>query len=111
MPKYIIPTIQSLLDQIIAGNFKELESDGRSGRLSALGIEKAIINYGNKLVPIPLKVLESTEVIRVDSSDELWAVDIDLWTDEQGKSDLTLSLWVRIANGEITSEILDVHVM
>lgn len=111
IPNHVILAIQNLLNELVDGNYLLLEKDGRAGRLTANEIEKALEDYGQIITNVPEQSLKSLEGILVDGPDELWSVDVDLWTIEQGQSDLTLSLWVRVNEGRVTIQIIDLHVM
>jgi hypothetical protein len=85
--------VTMVADLLVAGDYRSVErmTDGR--RLSAADLARAVRDYGQQLVPIPPDALEDLEVIEVTDSDPAAVViDVDLWTEREGRSDLTLSL-------------------
>ncbi len=105
-----IDAIRGLVDDLVAGNYAELEADGRIGRLTQGQLRDAIEEYGRKLVPLPDDRMEMHEY-QSDADPLEFAVDVTLWTAEEGRSDLTLSLTV-VENGDNPMlSIDDVHVL
>ena len=97
---------------LAAGDYASVERLTSGRRLSAADLERAVRRYGEKLVPIPLDALDDLEVIEVTGSDPAaFMVDVDLWTEQEGRSDLTLSLELvdRYA-GAYEVSVLDLHV-
>lgn len=111
LPPQAISVIQDTVACLASGNYYVLENDGRAGRLDAQQINYAITKYGKQLTVIPLDELAQLESCIVDSQAvPTFAVDIDLWTIEEGKSDLTLSIWLTEVDHEYRLEILDIRV-
>ena len=97
--------IQGLIEDLVAGNFEGIEADGRAGRLTGAEIKDAIAQYGRTLVPPPSDIWNECSGNQVDGHMGMWAVDVPLWTREEGRSDLTLSLWVR--DGEVAAVVVN----
>ena len=106
-----IELIRQLVEDIVEGNFSSIELNGWIGRLTREEIVGAINEYGRTLVSVPDKMLEDAEVYRSDHDQRQFAVDVPLWTREEGRSDLTLSLTVFDSNGEVSVSIDDLHVL
>ena len=65
----------------------------RGRRLSTEDLQRAVDDYGRVLVPLPPESLENLDVVQVrDADPSTFSVVIDLWTREEGRSDLTLEL-------------------
>ena len=97
---------------LAAGDYASVERMTSGRRLSAADLERAVGDYGEKLVPIPAEALEDLEVTEVTGSDPAaFMVDVDLWTEQEGRSDLTLSLeLVDRYSGAYDISVLDLHV-
>lgn len=113
IPPSSIPQLQDKIRELVKGNFDLLEADGRAGRLTASQLREAIHRYGRHLVDIPTEELVNSYDCPVDSeSQQAWIIEVDLWTAEEGKSDLTLSVLLTVRNKEEFSlEITDLHVL
>lgn len=78
---------------LVNGQYDVLEAVTRGDRLSAAEIRRAVEQYGRTLVSIPPAARDSYDVYRVERADRpTFSVDVDLWTREEGRSDLTLQL-------------------
>ena len=112
------PAAATLLKQVIAwlvvGNFNAIASETNSTRLSAEQMEQAIRTYGRTLVAPPSSSFEKLDSIRVTAASEpTWSVRFDLWTLEEGRSDLSLecTLSIRPDDASATIEIDGIHVL
>jgi hypothetical protein len=108
--KFIDP-IRSLVETLVNGHFDQLERDGRSGRLSAHELQEALHAYGRTLITLPDEAFRLAEVYPVKGQNATWAVDVPLWTAEEGQSDLTLSLTVSDSKDGVQLEIDDLHTL
>lgn len=83
-------------------------------RLSAEEIEGAVSTYGRELIELPEIGYAKLDVIAVAGrSPKTWSVEVPLWTQSEGRSDLTLSLTI-IEDGPgngFKLEIDDLHVL
>lgn len=104
-----IPLINQVVDDLVAGNFKKIAQDGRGGRLSAEEIQYAVEEYGRTLTPLPLEAISLIDGCKVENSNE-WMLDIPLWTVEEGRSDLTLSVTLDLTHKPPIT-IDDLHVL
>jgi hypothetical protein len=97
---------------LAAGDYASVERMTSGRRLSAADLERAVQEYGETLVPLPSESLEDLEVIEVAGSDPAaFMIDVDLWTEQEGRSDLTLSLQlVDRYSGAYEISVLDLHV-
>lgn len=94
---------------LIAGRYDALEEGGRSGRLSARELRVAVETFGRTLTPIPEAGWAIAQVFA--QQDGAFSVDLPLWTAEEGRSDLTLCLTMRIGAAGPDIEIDDLRVL
>lgn len=75
----------------------------------------SIVDYGKTLIDVPQNSLEQAEVIfvpsRSDETIECWHVNVDLWTEEEGLSDLTLSVFAYIQISKSWLQLEDLHIL
>jgi hypothetical protein len=107
--KFIDP-IRALVKALVEGHFDQLERDGRSGRLSSHELKEALKAYGRTMITLPDEAFSLVDVYPVKGRQATWAVDVPLWTAEEGRSDLTLSLTVSESCEGVRLEIDDLHV-
>ena len=83
--------IRSLVREIAAGNYGRLEAEGKLGELTAEDLREAVEDYGRTIVPLPDEAFD-----RVDYYEKQyepgWLLDVPIYTEEEGASDLTLEL-------------------
>jgi hypothetical protein len=82
------------VEALVAGHFDQLERDGGSGRLSSHELKKALKAYGRTVITIPDEAFDFVDIYPIQGQKSTWAVDVPLWTAEEGRSDVTLSLTV-----------------
>ena len=112
IPKKLIPALKDVVHELVVGNFAKLEADGRAGRLSAEDLRQVLEDYGSTFIDLPDKAFEvGPGAIPLANEEEAWGVDLDLWTAEEGPSDLTLSMTVRDTEKGIVIEIDDLHAL
>lgn len=107
----VVDAICRLVDDLVAGNFASIDADGRIGRLTQKELRNAIAEYGRTLVPIPKDGTDEADVYPLDGAPGRFAVDVPLWTQEEGRSDLTLSLIVVETHDAVEVSINDLHVL
>ena len=68
--------------------------------------------YPGTFVDVPPEELAHADFYPVKTQASTWAIDIDLWTAEQGRADLTLELTVERRRGNsVMIEIDSLHVL
>jgi hypothetical protein len=106
-------TIVQLLRWLVAGDYVAIERFTRGVRLSASLIRQAIVEYGRTLVMPPATALDQLDVVDiVGSNPRAWSVRVDLWTEEEGRSDLSLECTLIDRPGDLlAAEVDNLHVL
>ncbi len=87
--------IRSILAQLAAGDYSELEQRCGGIRLSAKDLARAVADYGRHLVAPPRELDLELDVVAIRNADPpAWSVAVPLRTREEGRSDLTLELTI-----------------
>lgn len=109
----LVRAIDEVAQLLARGDFDAVEAVTKGRRLSAQDLRAAVESYGRKLVVPSSGHFEPSSVVEVAGSDpRRWSVDVELWTAEEGRSDLTLELTLsETANGSLDIEIDDLHVL
>ena len=97
----------------MAGEYGELSRQTGEKRLTAEELRRAVTDYGRSLVAPPAGAWSPRSIVEIEKTQhEAWSVYIDLWTAEEGRSDLTLELTLRdSANDLYDVEIDNLHVL
>jgi len=113
LPRHVATEIKQLVHDLVQGKFVKISRDGRSGRLDATQLQYAINKYGNRLTMPPDSSFEEIEGWLVDTEVlPTWSTEFDLWTADEGKSDLTLLLTISDTwNGIVRIEIDDLRTL
>ena len=107
----LVPALRDLVQRLVHREFSALEADGRIGRLTVEELARAVDDYGRSLVAIPESGWDLADACEIAGQTNAWSIDLPLWTEEEGRSDLTLSLSVARDNGSVRVEIDDLHVL
>ena len=100
--------VRRVVDSLVAGDHAGLEGN----RMSAADLAGAIAAYGRQLITPPEAAFETIDAVRVhDGGIERWSVRFDLWTAEEGRSDLTLEMTVKRAGSGYSVDVDDLHVL
>lgn len=111
MSAALIAELRRLLVDLVSDNLAALVADGRIGRLTETEIRAAIAEYGRTLVVPPETALHSADEYPQNSAPNQSWIDVPLWTEEEGRSDLTLSLIATKRGGTYELRIQDLHVL
>lgn len=106
----VVDSVRKLVQMLAAARFNDLEADGRAGRLTAEELRRAVQEYGRTLRELPEEAWALVDEYRQNNSDD-FSLDVPLWTIEEGRSDLTLSISVRETREGVTLSIDDLHVL
>ncbi|WP_162656519.1 DUF7668 domain-containing protein [Tuwongella immobilis] len=113
IPLEAVLKLHDTIRVLVREDFELLEADGRAGRLTASQLREAIHRYGRHLVDVPIEeIIKSHFYLLEGVKQKSWIIEVDLWTTEEGKSDLTLSVLVTMSSiNDIQLEITDLHVL
>ena len=103
--------VRQLVKDLVNGHYTEIEADGRIGRLTKDELRRAVAEYGRRLTQLPEGAIEAVDVYPTDGVLNQASVDVPLWTEEEGQSDLTLSVIIREEMDRVTVTISDLHVL
>jgi hypothetical protein len=106
-------TLNRIGQLLVAGDYEGLARLTNSQRLTADELRQAVLDYGRRLVPPPQDTWSTRSTVEIeDTVPEAWSVYVDLWTAEEGRSDLTLELTIRDSAADTyTVEIDNLHVL
>ena len=107
----LLDAVRTLVADLARGRYAELEADGRAGRLTAAELASAIQEYGRTLLPLPDEAIPLIDVFVHLQAPNTTSVDVPMWTVEEGRSDLTLSVEARRDGGTHRVAITDLHVL
>lgn len=111
MDMKLMGQVRRLIEDLAAGRYAAIAADGRAGRLTEAELRTAVEQYGRTLVPLPADGEMLVDIYEQTSQPGVVTLDVPLWTREEGRSDLTLSVTV-IKQGETyTVEVDDLHVL
>ena len=105
--------VTMLTNLLASGDYDTVERMTRGRRLSAADLRTAVERYGRTLVALPQEAVQDLDVVEVRNSEPpTFSVVIDLWTAEEGRSDLTLELeLVDRFDGAYEVSIQNLHVL
>ena len=87
---------------MVAGKLGAIERLDRSGRMRATDWQNAIKEYGRTLREPPRNDFEAANVVPLRGQEDCaWSVWYRLWTKEEGRSDLTVELTVRLRGDDV----------
>lgn len=106
-------TLKLIVSWIVAGDYHTLESYSAGKRLTAEMMRDAVLEYGRKVVMPPQSAFESFSIEKIEGMTETaWAVTFDLWTEEEGASDLSLECtFIERGNEFMDVEVDGLHVL
>lgn len=108
------PAIESIVDRLVAKDYAGLVRDGFVSYASDptdSSIGTWIEDYPATLVALPAEAWRYAERGRWSNLPDAWWVVVDLWTAEEGRSDLSMEATVRERDGQVLVVIDNVHVM
>jgi len=104
--------VQAVVALLVAGEYEELQRMTSGKRLTSTDIAAAVHAYGRRLVDLPLDALDELDVVEIKNAvPSAWSVRVNLWSAEEGRSDLTLELTVKRATRGYNVEVDDLHVL
>lgn len=107
----LVDAVKRMVALLVARDYSAAERISQGVRLNASEIEGAVQDYGHVLVAPPDSAFDSLDAIEVRGSNpKRWSVRFDLWTADEGRSDLTLELTVEETDPP-KIELDDLHVL
>jgi hypothetical protein len=105
--------VRNITVLLIRGEYARLEALCQGVRLGAADLARAVSDYGRTLSLPPEGRDPPLGVVEViGSGPRRWAVDVPLWSLQEGPSDLTLQLHLtEQSSGAFSVEIDDLHVL
>ena len=105
-------TVSQIASLLVAGKYDELATLTHSVRLNAKDIATAVADYGRTLIAIPDEGFETIDIVEIaNASPPRWSIALPLWTQEEGRSDLTLEMTVIERDNRYCVELDDLHVL
>jgi hypothetical protein len=102
--------IADLVTDIANKNYQRIELERLNGRVDIVDLERVIREYHNTIEPLPDDAFDFAEIYTVEKENRM-DVYIPLWTKEEGRSDLTLSVLCFLENNRVRIEINDLRVL
>ncbi|WP_149086342.1 DUF7668 domain-containing protein [Pseudomonas prosekii] len=102
--------IIDLVDALVNGDFDKISAKKWYGRLNKHDIETRLSEYGNTLVSPPASFVDKIDTYEYNDGSSL-ALNVPLWTEEEGMSDLTLSLELIHDGTKARLQITDLRVL
>ena len=104
--------VREVVQMLANGDYQRLASLTEGHRLSADEMRQAITRYNRTLIVPPEEAYGEIDAIQVQNSGPpSWSVRMPLWTEEEGRSDLTLELTMTELTDGFIIEIDDIHVL
>ena len=104
------PIIKELVIRISNKEYDLIKTNGQNGRVNIEDLKRVIDDYGCTIVSLPDKAFSIVEAYNITSENRI-DIYLPLWTKEEGRSDLTLSLSCYNDNGVPKIEINDIRVL
>lgn len=108
-------TLRYIVELLVEGNYQGLYDFTNGAHLTALQIRDAIRDYGKSLVTAPDAAYDNPDVIEVaDTEPPRFSVRFDLYTKEEGRSDLSVEMTLVESGGQsdkLECELDGIHVL
>ena len=105
----IVRVLTEVSELVVNRQFDELERRSTSKRVHASDIERTIGEFN--VTPIMPPNWEAVQGGPVPGT-QAWAIDMPLWTVEEGRSDLEVQLWITLnGDGTFSYEIIDFRML
>lgn len=102
--------IKEMIYNISINDYKIIESNGQNGRVNTDDLKRIIKEYGCTIITLPDEAFAALHIYKIKAENRI-DVYIPLWTKEEGRSDLTLSVSCYIIDGIPKIEINDLRVL
>jgi hypothetical protein len=103
---------RDLVSQLVHGEYQSVVRQCAKSRLTSDDLRAVISGYGRKLALPPANAYDDLDVVQVkDAVIPTWSVRAPLWTEEEGRSDLTLELTIAAGSDPPSIELDDLEVL
>jgi hypothetical protein len=112
LPIEVLAALQRLMRSISIGDFHAALAQCAKSRLTEDDLRKVIQEYGRTLITPPSKgdyALDAVPLNNVNVS--TWSVRAPLWTQEEGRSDLSLETTITLGSNGVLLELDDLRVL
>jgi hypothetical protein len=104
--------VRSVVQMLVAGDYNKVAALTKGRRLDAEAIKFTVGEYGRTLVLPPDDAFDQMDVVRVTNAPlPQWSVRMNLWTLEEGQSDLSIELTIIDSAGHYEVELDDIRVL
>lgn len=105
--------VRKVVALLAAKNYRELEILSAGIRLTADQIEYAVRDYGRTIIPLPSDGVMLIDYVAIQGAHPpAWSVFVPLFTQEEGRSDLSVDLTLKKSElGSLAIELNDVRVL
>lgn len=108
----IVVLLKQVVTWLVNGDYRAIQARSAGVRLSADMMRQAIDAYGRSLIVPPEIAFSNFDIVRVTNADEpTFSIGFDLWTVEEGRSDLTLECTIIETEEMLQIEIDGIHVL
>ena len=105
-------TARGIVDQLARGDYELVVQQCAKSHLTGDDLGTAIRDYGRKLVSPPKDAYNNLDAVQVrDGAVPTWSIRAPLYTQDEGRSDLTVELTVALCPGKPSVELDDLHVL
>lgn len=114
VPERWRPLLADIVHRLVVGDYAGLAADGLVSYTddpSDATIGRWIEDYPAKLVELPPEAWRYSEYGRRIGAPQSWWVIVDLWTAEEGRSDLSMEATIWDDGTSVTAKVDNVHVM
>ena len=104
--------VREMMDQLAREDYESVVRRCVKSRLTSSDLRTVIRDYGRKVVSPPPDAYKKLDAVRVKgAAAPTWSVRAPLWTEEEGRSDLTLELTIALGPGAPNVELDDLQVL
>lgn len=109
----LLTAVRTVLSLLVDGSHAVVETMTRSRRLTAGEMRAVVETYGQILAMPPEDILSALDLLVVEGTcPAVVLASVDLWTEGDGRSDLTLELRLTdLYGGAYDIEVVDLHVL
>ena len=104
--------VATCIEPLVHRKYNELAEMTKGIRHSAKDLAYAVSQYPGKLVVPPESAYELLDIIEIEPAEpQAWSIVMPLWTEEEGRSDLSLEMTViRSGPSGLVAEVDGIHV-